>query len=498
MVPDHDWLGWKRVTYGGIRLLDGTSGQPRWSCPLWPGMNDASDSVIHLLEAPDLDADGTREIIVVSRYTSWLASQASIGQPREPSRIYVDAVSGKTGQKLWHWRTDLNHDDFTPVGAPFWWGRGPDGWPMLGLAIGSNEKPQARPLMFVPDPPVLHLLAAATGREVHTIEGLSSPRTADLDGDGLADLWGEQDGAVCAFRGHAPEAWRALGGFQPAGDMNGDGIADVVSNDLAPPGDTDDTRTDSRTVIARSGRDGRMLWRTPLDSWNDWSNWSSWTRAYAITPLTLPAGDLNDDGVPDVLVQRSIWGSPINTERAAGLGFRALSGRSGHELWSSGPLSHVAVTSYGNLPATAITACPTDREGGSDLYVSYLLPIRAPERSFQPRIARVSGRDGRVVWDVLLTDNQRGTGLHLGSQHQCADLDGDGALEVVVLIVSTVIMGTQPEELRVLSAATGETRWSHPLDTRADGPTAFVVGDLEGDGRSEVVVCEQLSPELRV
>ena len=287
----------------------------------------------------------------------------------------------------------------------------------------------------------------------------------------------------------------ALGEFQPAGDLDGDGLADVLSNDLASPEDSDAIRTDSRTVIARSGRDGRMLWRTPLDSWDDWFNWSSWTRASTITPLTLPAGDLNGDGVPDLLVQRSIGGLPINTERVAGLGLRALSGRSGHELWSSGPLPYVALTSYGNAQVTAITAYPSDHRGGPDLYVSHRLFIQAGlgASQGQPRMARVSGRDGRVVWDVLLADIPGGTGLHVGSRHRCADLDGDGALELVLLLESYGATGTDPEELRVLSVATGETRWSHPLDARADGPTAFAVGDLEGDGRSEVVVCEQVS-----
>ena len=29
--------GWPR--YGGIRMLDGATGEPRWDCPLWPGMS---------------------------------------------------------------------------------------------------------------------------------------------------------------------------------------------------------------------------------------------------------------------------------------------------------------------------------------------------------------------------------------------------------------------------------------------------------------------------
>jgi tRNA A-37 threonylcarbamoyl transferase component Bud32 len=235
VIPHREVLGPRRwPMYGGIRMLDGATGEPRWDCPLYPGNQYAYDSLIHLLGAPDLDADGTRDLIVVSRYSGRHVGEAIAGQAPEPSRIYVDAVSGKNGQKLWHWRTDLNHGDTTPVASPFWWGRGPEGWPMLALPIGGGEAPGrfARNPNFTPDPPIVHLLAAAKGREAHAIEGLWRPGTADLDGDGLADLWGAVDGKVRAFRAFAPEAWRALGGFQPAGDLDGDGVSDVVSNDL--------------------------------------------------------------------------------------------------------------------------------------------------------------------------------------------------------------------------------------------------------------------------
>ncbi len=463
-------------------------------------MDYAYDGLIHLLKAPDLDADGMRDFVVVSRHSSGLRSAPAryIRREREPTRIYVDAVSAKTGAKLWHWRTDVDHGDYTPVGAPFWWGRGSDGWPMLALAIGSNDRANVQAPFMAPDPPVVHMLAAATGRELHAIDGLSSPETADLDGDGLADLWGELGGNVCAFRGLAAESWRALGGFQPAGDLDGDGLADVVNNDLGRADNVTDERSDSRTVIIRSGRDGRMLWRAPLEQWEDWSNWNNLTGAYTISPLKLPSGDLDGDGIPEVIAQRSMWGSPQSYERAAGLGLRALSGRTGRELWSSGALPYIAVTPFGNPDIRAMAAFRDDRRGGTDLYVRHLLfmpgsvpPLAAMER--QSRVARLSGRDGRVVWDVLLADYRGRVGRPDHFDQQGADLDGDGALELVVLFESSAPAGIGPVELRVLSAATGETRWSHPLDSRAGGLAAFAVGDLEADGHSEVILSEQLS-----
>ena len=81
------------------------------------------------------------------------------------------------------------------------------------------------------------------------MEGLTQAGFADLDGDGLADLWGNVDGELRAFRGEAPEAWRALGRFDPAYtpyraidlirdgwvDLDGDGVADTLDAQRAGP-----------------------------------------------------------------------------------------------------------------------------------------------------------------------------------------------------------------------------------------------------------------------
>lgn len=65
-VPYVDGLGpGVPGSYGGIRMLDGVTGAPQWDCPLYLGTNYAYDSLIHLLGAPDLDADGTRNLFDV-------------------------------------------------------------------------------------------------------------------------------------------------------------------------------------------------------------------------------------------------------------------------------------------------------------------------------------------------------------------------------------------------------------------------------------------------
>ncbi|HEX3448815.1 MAG TPA: VCBS repeat-containing protein, partial [Isosphaeraceae bacterium] len=418
------------------------------------------------------------------------------GQVRELSRIYVDAVSGRNGQKLWHWRTDLNHGDTTPVGSPFWWGRRPDGWPLLALPIGGTKAPErfAKNPYFTPDPPVVHLLAAATGREAHVVEGLSRPGTADLDGDGLADLWGAVDGKVRAFRALAPEAWRALGGFQPAGDLDGDGVSDVVSNDLKAPQVGRDPKPDSGTAIARSGRDGRILWQALLDPWENRFFWGDWAVSYGVEPLKVPAGDLDGDGAPDIVVHRSTsW--THNNQRRAGIRLQALSGRTGRTLWPAGALPYVD-SNIGIPYVAGIDAAACKGWGRSDVFVlhhNFVKQSSIPPFTFsvQSRLARLSSRDGRLIWDVLLAEYKGGMKSRRDFVYEFADLDGDGSLEMVLLFNGKAPAGTVPFEVRVLSLATGDTRWSHPLNPRAVGSPTCVVGDLDGDKRPEVVVSEQ-------
>ena len=224
--------------YRGLRALDGPTGRTRWVRPMRP-RTTANDGREELLDAPDLDGDGTRDLVAVSQFDGRDAPAPARSEPSAPRRIYVDAISGKDGRPLWFWSMDLPELAFAGIQAPRWWGRGPDGWPLLAVTIGS------RPLSVFPMslilPPIVHNLEASTGREVHALEGLTRTDVADVDGDGLADLWGEVNGELQAYRGEPPEIWRALGRFASAvqqseetvrilrepADFDGDGIGDA-------------------------------------------------------------------------------------------------------------------------------------------------------------------------------------------------------------------------------------------------------------------------------
>ncbi len=499
VIPDFD----PEDKYSGVRALDAVTGKTRWKRPMtpYPGY---FDGLVHLLEGPDLDGDGTKDVVALWRVDSraWDSStwDSSPGRPAEKSWLYVDALSGKDGHGLWWWRGEIGGRPLalqTPVRAPFWCGRGPDGWPLLAVALGGDPAPGVPPEnpYYPPDPPIVHLLAGSTGQEVHTIMALSWPQTADLDGDGLGDIWGSVEGKLRALRGQVPETWRALGKLQRTGDLDGDSIGDVLSDDLERTAGSLQ-KAASHTVLARSGRDGRLLWRTQLDAWEDWQLWTERDRSYTASTLPMPAGDLDRDGAPDVLVLRD--SSPRGIDPPASLPLEILSGRSGRQLWSAGSIPPLGFPSVGYCRIVRTEARVCEPWKPPDLIVVYELP----GGNVQMRLARLSGRDGGFVWDALLFQQQPGAMLAFAGEPAFGDLDGDGCLDATlplhfVFPISGGPPGAPKFELRAVSLRDGKLLWRRPGPPGVVDRIDFNVGDLDGDGRAEVVLSTVLPGPFR-
>ncbi|HEX4589012.1 MAG TPA: VCBS repeat-containing protein, partial [Gemmataceae bacterium] len=402
------------------------------------------------------------------------------------------------GQRLWHWHTELTNADTTPIRSAFWWGLGSDGWPMLALPIGGKQESGGDPdyRFFPPDPPVVHLLGAATGIEEHTVSGLTSPKAADLTGDGLADLWGALDGKLVAIRAEPAEAWRALDGLHAAADFDGDGMSDLLSDDFEAPPIWPLRPVDRQTALARSGRDGRLLWQTQLDTWEKRVHGTGRTMGYHFMDLALPGGDLDGDGVADFVVRKRVAPPPGKTDDT--LPLEALSGRTGKWLWSTAISPTVGARSLAGQDVVGIDAHACNRGGSPDVFLMHVLFSHLPlgpgtgpmPVDSQYRLARISGRDGRVVWDVLLAEYQGGANKPVGFLHEIADFDGSGDREIVVLLGAKAALGTSSPELRVLSLTDGQTRWVHVFDPNAVASPAFAAGDVDGNGRLDVVVSE--------
>ena len=136
VVADNGWMP-PLSGYCGVKLLDGASGQPRWRRPMRPDTN-SNDGLTDVIAAPDLDGDGTRDLVTVSLFEGKNPAPGSQAPPEAPERVYVDAISGKDGLLLWWWSVDLPENAFTRIWKPQWWSRGPDGWPLLAVALGGS------------------------------------------------------------------------------------------------------------------------------------------------------------------------------------------------------------------------------------------------------------------------------------------------------------------------------------------------------------------------
>ena len=508
--------------YRGVALLDGKTGQSRWSRPLqpWTSWNDGLD---HLAVTPDLDGDGVRDLVAESRFHGRYMYHVANGRPADRPRLYVDALSGRGGRPLWRWHRELD-DEITPVWPPRWWGRGADGGPLLAIPVGgdlADSTPSSIPgSARLPQAADVHILAASSGREAHTIVGLTWPQAADLDGDGLDDLWGMAEVRLAAFRGEVPEAWRALGAGKPAGDLDGDGVADVVSGDLSPPVHANpaffmEEPSESRTIVARSGRDGQVLWQAALDGS---AAWMPHYRSYQI--ISFPhGGDFDGDGAGDIVVFKET----ALLRPSEQLPLEVRSGRTGKRLWSVGslPTATIAIPKgyqpYGGLAGARSSYFlgtdvfqPTGQRG-PDLLVLRSVKVSVQQIGVKPgpggvvshavvsRLSRLSGRDGRLIWDIPLNEPALEISYSRTFPHRLGDLDGDGCPDLVVAIHAGLVPAAVPpgdpvpdrrNALVAVSLREGKRLWSRPL-RHVDRPTTFAVGDLDGDGSAEVVVADQ-------
>jgi hypothetical protein len=497
-----------------IRAIDGATGQARWTHTLAADPKQGNGSY-HFLECADLDGDGSRDLIAVSRLWRAAGPATSLGKPAEPRPVYVDALSGMDGHPLWWWSTNVLAHHYANLRPFRWWGSGPDGRPLLAVGVGGLpiEPIELAHQRFRLHPPSVHLLDVGSGREVGAISGLTNARAADLDGDGLTDLWGDVDGQLGAFRGEAPEAWRALGLFgpanmvigpatqigQPAADFDRDGIPDTFITGLKAPPTNIGESTGSRTAITRSGRDGRVIWKTGLRSGQGWMAREE-GESYFPATYPLPRGDLDGDGTPDVIVREALAERPYQIRTgAAMLPIQALSGRTGRLLWPSGALpSGFKAPGYSNILWVDLRVI--EPNSTPDVLVRHGEPLAGPYASLlpadadrKPHLARVSGRGDRVIWDIRLVDSPPGNWVD-STPPAFHDVDRDGVLDAVLLIPPSLERAWGDCVLAAISLGSGKMIWSWPI--RRGGPLVprhgeIAVGDLDGDRRPEVLSMEE-------
>jgi VCBS repeat protein/flagellar hook capping protein FlgD len=276
--------------------------------------------------------------------------------------------------------------------------------------------------------------------------------TADLDADGHADLivgnWG--DNTVVVLRGvgggHFAAPLQFFAGIRPyevlASDFNGDGVLDLAVADNG----------ENSIRILLGGNDGGGHWNGTFAP--------SVAYATANLPLSIAAGDFNNDGITDLVATESFAQSVAVFLGNGGAGVGDGTFLAATHV-PAGPEPYELATGDFNGDGHLDVAVAVSSDGGMRVLLGSgtgTFPINTP---YLP-------------------------GVNCGGV-SVADFDGDGILDIAVT-------GSVANSLYLLkgqgSAGVGDGTFASPV-TIADCcfPVHLASADLDQDGRADLMVC---------
>ena len=473
---------------GGAWLWYGTSAGLVSTMPGWSAVGGQADAKLGwaVSSAGDVNGDGFGDIVAGAPYFG-------VGGA---AFVYLGSASGPATAASWSQETsvggarfgfavahagDVDGDGYgdVVVGADY----GGAAWLYTGSPSGLDSN---------------HAWTQAPGGYF----GRSVSSAGDVNGDGFADvIVGAEalpnslgfDGAAFAYHGSASgldttPAWTSEAdqaanphwarAVSSAGDVNGDGYSDVV---VGAWGYDDGESSEGAVLVyegSASGLDGTPA--TLLQSNQDGASLGSWVSG---------AGDVDGDGYADVIAGAHGWDGGQNGEGAALLYLGSATGVSTSASWT-----FESNQTMGGLGEAVASAGDINGDGYSDLVIGAhdYTTTQPADGIVYAFFGSSSGPSTAPGWTATGDQAYSGMGYDVAS---AGDVDGDGFADILVGVSGWD--GDFVGEGAVFlyyGAGASLTESPPPWTAESDLPGAMLghsvapAGDVDGDGYDDVVV----------